>query len=76
MAAMTTTPVPKVECEQHHTSLTVSDVAAAVEFYTTKLGFWSPFMEGDPPSFAGVNLGRTQIFLQLGTPNPEGCSVA
>ena len=48
---------------------------AAVEFYTTKLGFWSPFMEGDPPTFAGVNLGRVQIFLERGTPSPEGCSV-
>src|SRR5205807_3687302 len=65
----------KIECEQHHASLTVSDVRAAVEFYTTKLGFWSPFMEGDPPTFAGVNLDRVQIFLERGAPSPEGCSV-
>jgi len=66
---------PKVVCEQHHASLTVGDVAAAVEFYTTRLGFWCPFMDGDPPTFAGVNLGRVQIFLQRGTPSPNGCSV-
>jgi catechol-2,3-dioxygenase len=30
-----------VECEQHHASLAVRDVAAAVEFYTKKLGFWA-----------------------------------
>ena len=70
-----TSVVPDVDCEQHHASLAVSDVAAAVEFYTTKLGFWSPFMEGDPPSFAGVNLGHVQIFLERGAPSPRGCSV-
>jgi catechol 2,3-dioxygenase-like lactoylglutathione lyase family enzyme len=50
----TATPgVPPIECEQHHATLSVSDVRTAVEFYTTKLGFRSAFMEGDPPSFAG-----------------------
>jgi catechol 2,3-dioxygenase-like lactoylglutathione lyase family enzyme len=66
---------PNIKCEQHHACLAVRDVGAAVEFYTTKLGFWSPFMEGDPPAFAGVNLGDVQIFLQRGTPSPDGCSV-
>jgi catechol 2,3-dioxygenase-like lactoylglutathione lyase family enzyme len=66
---------PDVECEMHHTTLVVSDVRAAVEFYQTKLGFWTAFMEGDPPTFAGVNLGNVQIFLEQGTPNPEGCRV-
>ena len=59
----------------HHTVLVVSDVREAVEFYTTKLGFWNAFMDGDPPTFAGVNLGDVQIFLEQGTPNPKGCSV-
>ena len=67
--------VPDVECEMHHTTLVVSDVRAAVEFYTNRLGFWSAFMEGDPPTFAGINLGDVQIFLEQGTPNPNGCSV-
>ncbi len=70
-----TRQVPTVECEQHHACLAVSDVRSAVEFYTTKLGFSSAFMQGDPPSMAGVNLGCVQVFLEQGTPNPEGCSV-
>src|ERR1700682_3781685 len=74
--SQTPTPgVPEVDCERYHAVLAVSDVRAAVEFYTTKLGFWSPFMEGDPPSIAGVNLGRVQIFLESGTPCPQGCAV-
>jgi catechol 2,3-dioxygenase-like lactoylglutathione lyase family enzyme len=69
------TQVPEIDCEQHHASLAVSDVAAAVEFYETKLGFRQSFIYGDPPSMAGVNLGNVQIFLERGTPAPEGCSV-
>ena len=64
-----------IECEQHHASVPVRDVAAAIEFYTTKLGFWSSFTAGDPPHFAGVNLGNVQIFLERGTPSAQGCSV-
>jgi catechol 2,3-dioxygenase-like lactoylglutathione lyase family enzyme len=72
----TVTPiVPSVECERYHATLAVSDVRTAVEFYTTKLGFRSAFVEGNPPVFAGVNLGRVQIFLKRGMPNPSGCSV-
>jgi catechol 2,3-dioxygenase-like lactoylglutathione lyase family enzyme len=59
----------------HHTVLVVSDVREAVDFYTTRLGFWCAFTEGDPPTFAGVNLGHVQVFLEQGTPNPAGCSV-
>jgi catechol 2,3-dioxygenase-like lactoylglutathione lyase family enzyme len=66
---------PHIECEQHHTILFVSDVRAAADFYTQKLGFTLAFSEGEPPSFAGVNLGQVQIFLQQGTPAPAGCSV-
>lgn len=70
------TPVPPdVECEQTHTALPVGDLPAAVEFHTGKLGFRPSFTWGDPPSFAGVNLGNTRMFLQLGVPNPAGCSV-
>jgi uncharacterized glyoxalase superfamily protein PhnB len=64
-----------VECEQEHAALQVSDVAAAAEFYRTKLGFKVAFMFGDPPNIAGMNLGNVQMFLELGTPSPEGCSV-
>jgi catechol 2,3-dioxygenase-like lactoylglutathione lyase family enzyme len=67
--------LPPVECEQNHAGLVVRDVRLAVEFYTTRLGFWSAFIEGDPPTFAGVNLGRVQVFLERGTPSPDGCFV-
>jgi len=43
--------------------LPVSDVPAAVGFYTNKLGFRLGFTWGDPPSMAGVNLGNVQMFL-------------
>jgi catechol 2,3-dioxygenase-like lactoylglutathione lyase family enzyme len=72
---MSATAVPLVECELHHAILSVSDVAAAVEFYTTRLGFRPGFTDGDPPTFAGVNLGSEQIFLKKGTPAPEGGAV-
>ncbi len=66
---------PPVDCERHHASLSVTDVARAVEFYVTKLGFRRAFLEGDPPRFAGINLDQVQIFLQQGIPNPSGTSV-
>jgi catechol 2,3-dioxygenase-like lactoylglutathione lyase family enzyme len=66
---------PHVDCERHHATLSVTDVARAVEFYETKLGFRRAFMDGNPPTFAGVNLDQVQIFLQEGTPNPSGTSV-
>jgi catechol 2,3-dioxygenase-like lactoylglutathione lyase family enzyme len=67
---------PSVECEQVHPSLAVSDIATAVAFYTKKLGFATAFTWGDPPTFAGVNLGKVQIFLRKGTPAPKGCVVS
>jgi catechol 2,3-dioxygenase-like lactoylglutathione lyase family enzyme len=72
---MTTPRAPDVDCEQTHASLAVSDVGAAVDFYTKTLGFTRAFTDGDPPTFAGVNLGHVQMFLELGTPSPAGCSV-
>ena len=67
---------PQIECEQHHTILKVDDVNAAVEFYTQKLGFWLAFEWGNPVTMAGVNLGKhSQIFLELGTSNPQGCAM-
>ncbi|HZI94768.1 MAG TPA: VOC family protein [Patescibacteria group bacterium] len=72
---MTLPVAPEVECDQQHAELPVSDVLAAVEFYTTKLGFRTGFTWGDPPTVAGVNLGHVQLFLKQGTPNPRGCSV-
>src|SRR5687767_9207101 len=67
--------VPHVGCERHHANLAVTDVLAAVEFYTKKLGFTLGFTWGEPPTMAGVNLDQVQIFLEQGTPSPKGCSV-
>ena len=73
---MTTSAPPVIECEQFHAVLAADDIPAAVDFYTTKLGFKLGFTWGDPPIFAGVNLGKVQMFLQKGTPDPKGCSVS
>ena len=40
-----------------------------------RVGFALAFTWGDPPTFAGVNLGKMQMFLQMGTPHPKGCCV-
>jgi catechol 2,3-dioxygenase-like lactoylglutathione lyase family enzyme len=72
---MTLPATPQIDCEQHHASLSVTDVQAAADFYTTQLGFRLGFTWGDPPTIAGVNLGQVQIFLEQGTPCPQGCSV-
>jgi catechol 2,3-dioxygenase-like lactoylglutathione lyase family enzyme len=66
---------PPVECEQLHAGLAVGDIAAAVAFYTSRLGFRLAFTWGEPPTFAGLLLDRVQIFLQQGTPNPGASSV-
>ncbi len=63
--------VPFIECEQTHAGLAVSDLAAALEFYTKKLGFQQAFTWGEPPAFAGVNLGKAQMFLAAGTSTPS-----
>lgn len=72
---MATPATPFIECEQTHAGLAVTDISATVDFYTKKLGFKLAFTWGDPPTFAGVNLGKVQMFLQKGTPDPKGCSV-
>jgi catechol 2,3-dioxygenase-like lactoylglutathione lyase family enzyme len=72
---MSTFAPPQVDCERLHPTLSVSDVPDAVDFYTNRLGFRLGFTWGDPPTMAGLNLGEVQIFLEQGTPNPEGCAV-
>lgn len=59
----------------HHTTLVVSDVDLAVDYYVKQLGFKADFIEEDPAIFAGISLGRVQIFLERGTPNTAGVSV-
>ena len=71
---MSAVPKPQIECEQHHATLSVQDVRAAVDFYTNKLGFWLAFAEGDPPTFAGVNLGHVQILSFEGSQSNTKCS--
>lgn len=72
---MAKTAAPVVDCERHHASICVRDVLEAVAFYTEKLGFEPGFTWGDPPTFAGVNLGDVQQFLQQGAPHPDGCAL-
>src|SRR5688500_14986264 len=74
-SVMASQGVPNVDCEQHHASLVVTDVQAAVDFYTSRLGFTLSFTSGEPTTMAGVNLGQVQIFLERGTPCPQGCAV-
>src|SRR5436853_7191230 len=76
MERMTNTVVPDFECEQENAVLAVPDIAAAADFYATKLGFKVAFTVGDPPSYAGVNLGNGQIFLRRAAANPQGIEVS
>lgn len=72
---MTSPAIPIVDCERVHPQLVVPDILAAVDFYTTKLGFTPGFTWGEPVSFAGVNLGEAQIFLSPGTSEPRGAAL-
>ncbi len=74
---MSIPPPPQIDCERVHPGLAVADVPAAVAFYTQRLGFSLGFTwGGEPPTFAGVNLGDVQVFLSQGTPGPDGCDVS
>lgn len=66
--------MPKIDCHQHHTGFAVPDIEKAVDFYVNKLGFTLAFTWGDPSSFAGLNFGHVQIFLDRAKPNPGGTS--
>ena len=70
-------PMPKIDCERLHPVLRVPDVRAAVDFYTTRLGFSLGFTwpEGATPTYAGVNLGDVQIFLDECPPPSEGVEI-
>lgn len=68
--------MPFVECDQVTAGLAVPDLAAAIDFYTSKLGFQLGFTWGEPPTFAGVNLGTIQAFLAKGTPTPSSDTAA
>ena len=66
---------PQVDCDQINPTLVVSDILAATDFYIKKLGFKLAFTWGDPPTFAGVTLGRVKMFLSKGQPNPGSGAV-
>lgn len=72
---MSSPVAPQVDCDQQHPVLMVPDILTAVDFYTTKLAFTLGFTWGNPPTYAGVNLDRVQLFLNKGTPTPGGCEV-
>jgi catechol 2,3-dioxygenase-like lactoylglutathione lyase family enzyme len=62
--------LPFIECDQIHAGLAVTDIPTAVDFYIKKLGFQQGFTWGEPPTFAGVNLGKV-MFLAKGTCTPS-----
>jgi catechol 2,3-dioxygenase-like lactoylglutathione lyase family enzyme len=72
---MTVPTTPIVDCEQQHPSLPVPSVPDAARFYADRLGFTRSFLWGDPPTMAGMNLGRVQVFLEQGSPNPAGVAL-
>jgi catechol 2,3-dioxygenase-like lactoylglutathione lyase family enzyme len=48
----------------------VRDARAAHDYYVERLGFRPGFLWGDPPAFAGVDLGKVRIFLEGGASIP------
>ena len=62
---------PKVDCDQIHAGLSVTDISEAVEFYTKRLGFTLGFLWGDPPRFAGMNLGKRANVSSTGNAGAE-----
>jgi catechol 2,3-dioxygenase-like lactoylglutathione lyase family enzyme len=67
--------LPSIECERMHATLPVSDLTEAIEFYVTKLGFRLGFTWGEPATFAGITLGKVEIFLRLAQPAPNDGAV-
>ena len=63
---MPTTDRPSIECERLTPLLLVSDIPAAIDFYTNKLGFTHGFTWGEPPEMAGMNLSDVSVHLCKG----------
>ncbi len=53
---------PIVECQRQTPCVQVPDVAEAVNWYTSNLGFTKGFTGGEPAQFAGVNLVKLSFF--------------
>lgn len=66
--------VPNIECSQLSPTIPVNDIMAAVDFYVTHLGFYHHFSWGDPPTFAGVGLGKVTLHLQKDRSYLKGAS--
>lgn len=69
---MTSSTAQHIECSQLFPTLRVSDINAAIDFYTERLGFTLRFTWDDPPSYAGVDLGNATIHLAGNTPFVSG----
>jgi catechol 2,3-dioxygenase-like lactoylglutathione lyase family enzyme len=72
---MTKSTPPTVECDRMHATLPVGDLVKAIDFYVTKLGFRLSFTWGEPATFAGITLGKMEIFLKVATPAPNDGTV-
>lgn len=66
---------PRVECRQYHAGLQVPDIQEAVRYYVEKVGFTLAFTWGEPPTFAGLNFGHVQVFLEQGDAAARGASL-
>lgn len=71
---MPSNPPPEVICGHVFPLMPVSDVTAAVDYYTQQLGFKLGFIWGDPPGFAGVNLGEVSMHLSSNDPGTPSSS--
>lgn len=71
---MTPPAVQPVENSQVFPTLLVDDIVAATEFYINRLGFTLRFTWGEPPTYAGVDLGQTTLHLSKNNPFIKGYS--
>lgn len=69
---MSSAETPAIQCDQLHPLLAVKNLAAALDFYTNKLGFTLGFTWGDPPDFAGVNLDQVAVHLSTNMSTANG----
>jgi predicted enzyme related to lactoylglutathione lyase len=61
-----------ITCERYHAVLPVSDIAASIEFYTSRLGFTLDFTQGQPASFAALSFGENSQLFLITSPNGAG----
>lgn len=66
--------VPNIAHSKVFPTLLVSNIVTAVDFYVSRLGFSQRFTWGDPPTYAGVDLGEVTLHLQQNKYYPIGPS--